>query len=114
MSLAPTPLIEVGRETYAYRRFGTGPGLPLLWLQHFTGTLDNWDPGRSPTHSLQREKSSFRQHRYRTLQRYSPVERTPHRGARTRIPQRHGSGTADVLGFSLGGMLAQQMVVHRP
>ena len=27
-----------------YRRFGSGSGLPLLFLQHFTGTLDNWDP----------------------------------------------------------------------
>ena len=33
-----------GGERYAYRRFGSGPGLPLLLLQHFTGTLDNWDP----------------------------------------------------------------------
>ena len=31
-------------DTYAYRRFGSGPGRPLLCLQHFTGTLDNWDP----------------------------------------------------------------------
>ena len=36
---APTQFIQVGRETYAYRCFGAGPGLPLLFLQHFTGTL---------------------------------------------------------------------------
>src|SRR5258707_15785717 len=33
-----------GGARYAYRRFGSGHGLPLLLLQHFTGTLDNWDP----------------------------------------------------------------------
>ena len=41
---APTRFLQAGNETYAYRRFGSGPGLPLLLLQHFTGTLDNWDP----------------------------------------------------------------------
>jgi len=34
----------VSGHSYAYRRFGNGSGLPLLCLQHFTGTLDNWDP----------------------------------------------------------------------
>src|SRR5678816_890471 len=41
---APTQLLQGSIETYAYRRFGSGPALPLLCLQHFTGTLDNWDP----------------------------------------------------------------------
>jgi len=41
---APTKFVQIGNERYAYRRFGSGSGLPLLFLQHFTGTLDNWDP----------------------------------------------------------------------
>jgi hypothetical protein len=41
---APTMFIQCAGERYAYRRFGAGRGLPLLCLQHFTGTLDNWDP----------------------------------------------------------------------
>jgi hypothetical protein len=41
---APTQLLQENGHTYAYRRFGNGSGLPLLFLQHFTGTLDNWDP----------------------------------------------------------------------
>ena len=41
---APTQFLQAGSETYAYRRFGHGIGRPLLCLQHFTGTLDNWDP----------------------------------------------------------------------
>ena len=40
---APTQFLTVKDQKYAYRRFGSGPGLPLLCLQHFTGTLDNWD-----------------------------------------------------------------------
>ena len=41
---APTDFVETGLETYAYRRFGAGAAPPLVCLQHFTGTLDNWDP----------------------------------------------------------------------
>src|SRR5438874_6983568 len=41
---ARTQFLETNTERYAYRRFGNGSGLPLLFLQHFTGTLDNWDP----------------------------------------------------------------------
>ena len=41
---AATKFIEKNGVTYAYRRFGGGSGHPLLLLQHFTGTLDNWDP----------------------------------------------------------------------
>jgi hypothetical protein len=40
---APTQFVEANDETYAYRRFERGPGHPLLILQHFRGTLDNWD-----------------------------------------------------------------------
>jgi pimeloyl-ACP methyl ester carboxylesterase len=41
---APTQFVETTLERYAYRRFGQGTAPPLVFLQHFTGTLDNWDP----------------------------------------------------------------------
>ena len=41
---AATEFLRVKDETYAYRRIGGGFRRPLLCLQHFTGTLDNWDP----------------------------------------------------------------------
>ncbi len=41
---APTQYVTVGDNRYPYRQFGSGPGVPLLFLQHFTGTLDNSDP----------------------------------------------------------------------
>ena len=56
---APTQFIETKLEKYAYRRFGKGPGLPLLCLQHFTGTLDNWDPAVTDPLALGREVILF-------------------------------------------------------
>src|SRR6266481_4436682 len=41
---APTRLVEANGIRYAYRRFGAESGIPLLFLQHFRGGLDNWDP----------------------------------------------------------------------
>ncbi len=40
---ARTQTLQANGHSYAYRRFGNGSGLPLLFLQHFTGTLDNWE-----------------------------------------------------------------------
>ena len=51
--------IETKLEKYAYRRFGSGAGLPLLCLQHFTGTLDNWDPAVADPLALGRKMILF-------------------------------------------------------
>src|SRR5258707_3170712 len=56
---APTQFIQTKPEKYAYRRFGKGKGLPLLCLQHFTGTLDNWDPAVTDPLALGREVILF-------------------------------------------------------
>ena len=40
----PTQFINVKGTKFAYRAFGTSEGVPIVFLQHFTGTLDNWDP----------------------------------------------------------------------
>ena len=41
---APTRYVEAGGIRYAYRHFGADTGIPLLFLQHFRGGMDNWDP----------------------------------------------------------------------
>ena len=51
----PTQFVRVKNATYAYRRFGKGSGVPLLFLQHFMGTLDNWDPAVTDPLAASRE-----------------------------------------------------------
>jgi hypothetical protein len=41
---AATRFVEANGIRYAYRRFGSESGTPLVFLQHFRGGLDNWDP----------------------------------------------------------------------
>jgi pimeloyl-ACP methyl ester carboxylesterase len=45
---APTRFAEAGGVRYAYRQFGSGAGTPLVFIQHFRGGMDNWEP-LSPT-----------------------------------------------------------------
>jgi hypothetical protein len=60
---------------YAYRRFGKSGGIPLLFLQHFRGGLDNWDPLLTDTISVAREVILF-EHRSRALWRYAAKNRS--------------------------------------
>ena len=41
---APTQFVEANGIRFAYRRFGKPDGVPLVFNQHFTGTMDHWDP----------------------------------------------------------------------
>src|SRR3954468_6197422 len=111
---APTQILQVGSHSYAYRRFGNGPGLPLLCLQHFTGTLDNWDPAVSDPLASGREVILFDN---AGIGRSSGEVPETVAGMATHVMAfldgLHLDG-CDVLGFSLGGMIAQQMAKDRP
>ncbi|HEY1247714.1 MAG TPA: alpha/beta hydrolase [Nitrososphaera sp.] len=111
---APTQFISIKGERYAYRRFGEGPGLPLLCLQHFTGTLDNWDPAVTDPIGAGREVILFES---AGVGRSSgTVPKTIAGMAAHTLEFLDGLGlkVCDVLGFSLGGMVAQQMVQNCP
>ena len=111
---APTQFLATGKEKYAYRRFGEGPGLPLVFLQHFTGTLDNWDRAVTDPLATGREVILFES---AGLGRSSgKVPETVAGMAAHALAFLDGLGlkTCDVLGFSLGRMVAQQMALDRP
>src|ERR1700682_5201681 len=41
---APTQFVEAKGIRFAYRRFGKTGGVPLVFMQHFRGGMDHWDP----------------------------------------------------------------------
>src|SRR5262245_50454117 len=111
---APTQLLRAKEETYAYRRFGAGSGRALLFLQHFTGTLDNWDPAVTDPLASDRDVS---------LCESAGVGRSTGKVPETVAGMASHAlefldalrlDSCDVLGFSLGGMVAQQMALERP
>jgi len=103
-----------GGERYAYRRFGGGPGLLLLLLQHFTGTLDNWDPALTDALAEGRELILFDNAGIGRSSGSVPTTVAGMAKHAAAFLDGLGVDTCDVLGFSLGGMVAQQMVLDRP
>jgi hypothetical protein len=41
---APTQFVEANGIRFAYRRFGKAGGVPIVFNQHYKGTMDYWDP----------------------------------------------------------------------
>jgi pimeloyl-ACP methyl ester carboxylesterase len=111
---AETRHVEAAGVEFAYRRFGRSAGLPLVMLQHFRGNLDNWDPAFTDSLAAQREV---------ILVDYPGV------GSSTGAASSTIAGTArhviafatslgldeiDLLGFSIGGFVAQEIALVRP
>src|SRR5215468_3621419 len=111
---APTQFVETSLETYAYRRFGNGPGLPLLCLQHFTGTLDNWDPAVTDALASEREVILFESAGLGRSTGEVPATVPGMAAHALAFVDALGLTHVDVLGFSLGGMVAQEMAGERP
>ena len=45
LETSETKFVEARGTKCAYRRIGKDVGnLPLVFMQHFTGTMDGWDP----------------------------------------------------------------------
>src|SRR5262249_34181422 len=111
---APTQFVETRLEKYAYRRFGNGHGLPLLCLQHFTGTLDNWDPAVTDPLASDREVILFESAGLGRSTGQVPTTVPGMAAHALAFVDALGLTRADLLGFSLGGMVAQEMALERP
>src|SRR3984957_8532851 len=111
---AVTKFLQVGEQRYAYRRFGDGSGRPLLFLQHFTGTLDNWDPAVTDPLALGREGILFESAGLGRSTGQVPEKMTGMAAHALAFVDALGLKRLDILGYSLGGMVAQQVALERP
>jgi pimeloyl-ACP methyl ester carboxylesterase len=110
---APTEFIKTKFEKYAYRRYGSGAGLPLLCLQHFTGTLDNWDPAVTDPLALGREVILFESAGLGRSTGEVPESMPGMAAHALAFADALGITQVDLLGYSLGGMIAQQIALDR-
>ncbi|KAH8904941.1 alpha/beta-hydrolase [Coniochaeta sp. PMI_546] len=97
---------------YAYRRLGTGPGTPLLLLIHFRGTMDKWDPLLINTLAANRPLIL---HDYAGVgQSTGEVATTLRQVAAdvTEFLNLIGEREIDLLGFSIGGLVAQLVALN--
>jgi pimeloyl-ACP methyl ester carboxylesterase len=100
---------------YAYRDTGGGAdGLPLVLLQHFRGNLDNWDPALIDALAPARRVVTFDNAGVGGSSGTTPA--TIEQMARDAIAflTAMGFSQADLLGFSIGSFVAQQIALVRP
>jgi pimeloyl-ACP methyl ester carboxylesterase len=114
---APNLFIEADNGiTYAYRRFGRAEvgRSPLLFLQHFRGNLDNWDPLLVDAIAAEREVILFDNTGVGGSSGRTPNTVTAMAHDALAFVGALGLRTLDVLGFSLGGYVAQELTLIRP
>jgi pimeloyl-ACP methyl ester carboxylesterase len=111
---APTQFIEAGGVRYAYRRFGTSDGTPVVFLQHFRGGLDNWDP--AVTDGLAKSRPIVLFNNAGVASSSGEPANTVSGMAKHAVTFINALGLkrVDLLGFSLGGFVAQQVVLENP
>jgi pimeloyl-ACP methyl ester carboxylesterase len=104
-----------GGISYAYRRFGNAAaGVPVVFLQHFRGNIDNWDPALIDAIAADREVILFDNVGVGATSGTTPG--TVEEMARDAVVflDALGLGEVDLFGFSLGGFVAQEIALTRP
>lgn len=109
---APTRYVEAKGIRFAYRRFGKAGGVPLLFNQHYTGTMDYWDPAVTNGLARTREVILFDNAGVSSSSGEVPAS-FPEMGANAiAFVKALGLSRVDVLGFSIGGMVAQEIALQ--
>jgi pimeloyl-ACP methyl ester carboxylesterase len=111
---APTQYAEGGGIRFAYRRFGTPGRPPLVFFQHFIGTLDDHDPALSDAFAGDREVILF--DNAGVASSSGTVPDTIEAMARDAITFTDALGLTaiDLVGHSMGGLVAQEVALARP
>jgi pimeloyl-ACP methyl ester carboxylesterase len=111
---APTQFVEANGIRFAYRRFGNAAGIPLVLNQHFTGTMDHWDP--AVTDGLAKEREVILFNNAGVSSSSGEVPTTVERMGANAIAfiKALGLTKVDVLGFSIGGFVAQEITLRAP
>jgi pimeloyl-ACP methyl ester carboxylesterase len=111
---APTQFVEANGIRFAYRRFGKADGAPIVFNQHYTGSLDHWDPAVTDGLAQTREVILFDNAGVGASSGETPGS-FPEMGANAiAFIRALGLQKVDVLGFSIGGFVAQEIALQAP
>jgi pimeloyl-ACP methyl ester carboxylesterase len=111
---APTQFVEANGIRFAYRRFGNPTGLPLVFNQHFTGTMDHWDPAVTDGFANGREVILFNNAGISSSSGEVPTTIAQMGADAVAFIKALGLAKVDVLGFSIGGFVAQEIALRAP
>lgn len=111
---APTQYVEAGGVRHAYRRFGKPGGTPLVFLVHYRGGMDNWDPVITDGLAANREVILFDYAGVAGSSGEVPETFEAFGDDSASVIRALGISQADVLGFSIGGYIAQTLTLRHP
>jgi pimeloyl-ACP methyl ester carboxylesterase len=111
---APTTRVTAGGVTFAYRELGPKADIPVVFFVHLAGTLDNWDPRIVDAIARERRVITFDQRGVGASS--GTVPRTLEEAADDAYTfiRALGLERIDVFSFSMGGMIAQDLVLKHP
>lgn len=111
---APTQYIEADGIRFAFRRFGKPGGVPLVFNIHFTGTMDHWDPAVTDGIAQGREVILFNNAGISSTSGEVPESIEEMAANAAAFIRALGLTQVDVLGFSMGGLIAQTLALAEP
>lgn len=111
---APTRTITVGDTRYAYRELGPKGGVPVVFFVHLAATLDNWDPRVVDPIAQNRHVIAFDQRGVGTSTGRVPSTLEEAADHAHEFIAALGFEKIDVFSFSMGGMIAQDLIVKHP
>src|SRR6202171_673746 len=111
---AVTKTVAVGGTPFAYREVGPTTGIPVVFLHHFTAVLDDWDPAVVDGIAAGRRVILVDLRGVGGSGGTTPDSIEAMAGDTIALLRALGLSTVDLLGYSLGGMVAQVIVQQRP
>lgn len=111
---APARTVSAGGVTYAYRELGPKGGIPVVFFVHLAATLDNWDPRIIDPIAKGRHVIAFDNRGVGASTGQVPDSVEAMADDAYTFIKALGYDKIDVFSFSLGGMVAQALVVKHP
>jgi pimeloyl-ACP methyl ester carboxylesterase len=111
---APARTVSAGGVTFAYRELGPKGGIPVVFFVHLAATLDNWDPRIVDPIAKDHHVITFDQRGVGASTGKVPDSIEAMADDAYTFIRALGFDKIDIFSFSLGGMIAQALVVEHP
>jgi pimeloyl-ACP methyl ester carboxylesterase len=111
---APTRTVSTGRVDFAYRELGPKAGVPVIFLVHLAGNLDNWDPRVVDGIAAKHRVITFDNRGVGDSTGKTPDTIEAMARDAVMFIRALGLDQVDVHGFSMGGMIAQVIARDEP
>lgn len=113
-ALAPTRTISTGGTTFAYRELGPTGGIPVVLFTHLAANLDNWDPRIVDPIASERHVIAFDNAGVGASSGRVPPTIEQAAADAYGFITALGHSRIDVFSFSMGGMIAQELILAHP